>query len=152
MKQVKMRVLALTIGLFFFQLSVNAENLNIFGTKFDRQFNTGIMNFSTPLFTQRDYYGAIAFSQSTGATGGAWDHYSEGEAARAAVNACGRSDCRAVYIFWNTCGALAVGDRGGWGTGRGPDRYSAESYARSSCRSAGNTNCRDYYWVCTTRY
>ncbi|MFM9376505.1 DUF4189 domain-containing protein [Gordonia sp. VNK21] len=91
-----------------------------------------------------DYYGALALSPSTGATGRAWDYPSESQAANAAQGACGYTDCRVVTTFVNGCGAIASSPSY-WGYGRAPDLWTAQSYALSA---AGGGYIYD--WVCTS--
>lgn len=67
-----------------------------------------------------DYFGAIAYSPSSGADGWSKDHRSRKAAERAAVEGCRRhaEDCKPVVWFKNGCGALAVGGKAyGWGWG-----------------------------------
>lgn len=109
-------------------------------------FTLTVFSYDKPA-EQYYYYGAIAFSKSTGYTGGAWDYDSQRGAANAAIRSCGQSDCEAVMIFWNQCGAIAVGDRGGYGS----EMSIARGEALYTCQRYGNTNCRVFYSVCTTR-
>ena len=66
-------------------------------------------------------------------------------ARRSAVEECGRrgggGSCREAGWFRNACGAIAIGDANGYGTGWGENTGEAESSALSRCRSA-NSNCR----------
>jgi Domain of unknown function (DUF4189) len=100
----------------------------------------------------RDYYGAIAYSPSTGAYGFSYDHYSQAEAENRAMAECRAraGDCQLPLWFRNACGALAVGSGGGWGTGWGTDQGLAESYAIQTC-SRNTNSCQIIRWVCTTR-
>lgn len=113
-------------------------------------FTTTVLSNDTPN-EQYYYYGSIAFSKATGYTGGSWDYSSERDAANAAIRSCGQSDSEAVLIFWNTCGAIAVGNSGGWGGGYGSEMSIARGEALNTCQRYGNTNCRVAYSVCTTR-
>ncbi|HEY6259812.1 MAG TPA: DUF4189 domain-containing protein [Xanthobacteraceae bacterium] len=96
-----------------------------------------------------DNYGAIAFSQSTGAHGYSNDYRTRAAAERRALEECGR-DCEVVLWFVNACGALATGDDNGYGTGWAGGRRAAEAIALSACHSNA-TNCGILRWVCTTR-
>ncbi|MEZ5800215.1 MAG: DUF4189 domain-containing protein [Nitratireductor sp.] len=66
-------------------------------------------------------FGAIAYSPNTGAHGYSYDYSSRGEAETYAMNECRKyaGDCRVAIWFRNACGALAVGNIGGWGSGWG---------------------------------
>jgi len=100
----------------------------------------------------RDLYGAIAYSPSTGAHGYSFDYGSRASAERKALSSCRKyaRDCRVPLWFRNSCGALAVGNGGGWGTAWGPNRAAAEANALRSCR--GHTKgCGVVRWVCTGR-
>ena len=95
-----------------------------------------------------DLYGAIAFSQLGGggyAFGIAWNAQGREAARRSAIEECGRqgggSGCHEAGWFRNGCGAIAIGDQNGYGTGGGETNAKAESAALSKCRSA-NRNCR----------
>jgi len=95
-----------------------------------------------------DLYGSIAFSQLDGggyAFGIAWNALGREAARRSAVEECGRrgggGGCSEAGWFRNACGAIAIGDANGYGTGWGENTGEAESSALSRCRSA-NANCR----------
>lgn len=100
----------------------------------------------------RDYYGAIAYSQSTRSHGYSYDFDSRGRAERRAYNECAQygGGCRIAVWFKNACGALAVGRDGGWGSGWHRTRRGAQYNALRSCRSVSR-GCRVIRWVCTTR-
>ncbi len=95
----------------------------------------------------QDRYGSIVFSQERDggyAWGIAWSYDSRSAAMNRAINECrsrGGRNCGEVAWFRNACGALAIGDNNGYGTGWGEGRYDAENYAISGCRSR-NRNCR----------
>lgn len=97
-------------------------------------------------------YGAIAYSPSTGAFGRSWDYPNRRGAERRALNGCRAHarDCRVAIWFRNACGALAVGNRGGWGSGWGNSRSRAQNEARAVCRRHTN-NCKIRVWQCTSR-
>ena len=95
-----------------------------------------------------DLYGSIAFSQLDGggyAFGIAWNALGREAARRSAVEECGRrgggGGCSEAGWFRNACGAIAIGDANGYGTGWGENTGEAESSALSKCQSA-NRNCR----------
>ncbi|MCJ8311178.1 MAG: DUF4189 domain-containing protein [Hyphomicrobiales bacterium] len=105
--------------------------------------------FVTP--AEANNYGAIAYSQSTGASGRSWDYRSRAAAERAALNNCYRhaGDCRVIW-FRNACGAVAVGNGGGWGSAWGNTRRQAQNAAIRSCRRY-TSGCRVRVWQCTSR-
>ena len=92
-------------------------------------------------------YGSIVFSQESGgsyAWGMAWSYDSRSAARDRAVGECrsrGGSYCGEIAWFRDACGALAIGDNNGYGSGWGTSTSIAESYAMSTCRSS-NRNCR----------
>lgn len=100
----------------------------------------------------QNYYGAIAYSPSTGSYGYSYDHASRARAEDGAYAECRKhaSDCQVALWFRNACGALAVGDDGGWGTGWGSVLQRAESEALGVC-GKHTSNCSVIRWVCTTR-
>ena len=99
------------------------------------------------------YYGAIAVSPQTGATGYSWDYSSKQAAVKAAIRSCegyaGTGDCRGLVWFKNACGAIAGNGRG-WGSGWGTNRNIASSYALQSCGKYGS-GCKTIRTVCTSR-
>lgn len=93
-------------------------------------------------------HGSIAFSQLDRggyAYGIAWNAQGREAARRAALEECRRQDggssCHEAGWFANQCGALAIGDQNGYGTGGGETNAKAESSALSNCQAA-NRNCR----------
>ena len=95
-----------------------------------------------------DLHGSIAFSQLDGggyAFGIAWNAQGREAARRSAVEECGRrgggAGCSEAGWFRNACGAIAIGDRNGYGTGWGTTNGEAESSALSRCQSA-NRDCQ----------
>lgn len=99
-----------------------------------------------------DYYGAIAFSQETGAHGYSYDYSSQRDAEIQAMAECrkyGRG-CEVATWVRNGCAALAVGNGEGWGGDWGNNRSEAEDKALNRCYQ--NTgNCQIRRWICTTR-
>jgi hypothetical protein len=73
-----------------------------------------------------DNFGAIAFSSSSGATGYSYDYDSRDGAEERALQECGPG-CKVVLWFKNACGALAVGEGSGYGTGWASSRSEAEN-------------------------
>jgi Domain of unknown function (DUF4189) len=100
----------------------------------------------------RDYYGAIAYSQSTRAHGYSLDYRSRAGAEQKAYIECSKhaADCSIAVWFRNACGALAVGDDGGYGSGWHGTREGAENNAIKSC-SGVSSGCRVIRWACTSR-
>lgn len=96
-----------------------------------------------------DYFGAIAYSPSSGADGWSKDQPSRGAAQRAAVEGCKRhaEDCKPVVWFKNGCGALAVGGKAyGWGWGK--TQALADTEAMNAC-SKHAKSCKVTRKVCT---
>ncbi|OBJ67680.1 DUF4189 domain-containing protein [Mycobacterium sp. 1274756.6] len=52
------------------------------------------------------YWGAIAYSPSTGSGGRAWDHPTKESANSMALSYCGYTDCK-VLVSFTDCGAVA---------------------------------------------
>ncbi|WP_319530083.1 DUF4189 domain-containing protein [uncultured Cohaesibacter sp.] len=105
----------------------------------------------TSTATARDYFGAIAVA-TNGAYGYSWDHYSKGEARRAAMRECNNRGpgCRNALWFRNACGALAMNGRNSWATAWGAERWRAEQIALRNCNN-NYGGCSIRRWVCTTR-
>jgi len=99
-----------------------------------------------------DKFGAIAFSQKTGAHGFSYDYQSQGAAQNRAMVECDQygPGCRIASWFKNGCGALAVGTGNGWGAEWGNTRAEAERLALQRCRSHTG-RCQIKRWVCTAR-
>jgi hypothetical protein len=96
-----------------------------------------------------DNFGAIAFSSGTGATGYSYDYDSRDDAEERALQECGPG-CKVVLWFKNGCGALAVGEGNGSGTGWAASRTEAENLAIGYCRQ-NTSGCEISRWACTTR-
>lgn len=99
----------------------------------------------------QDYFGAIAYSPSTGSQGWSYDHNSRDAAETRALSECRKhaNDCRALVWFKNACGALATGPKG-YGTGWGDTQSLADSYAMKVC-GQHSSGCSVKRRVCTTR-
>ena len=97
-----------------------------------------------------DYFGAIAYSPSSGAHGWAKDHQSRRAAEHAAVSACSKhaEDCRSVMWFKNGCGALAVSGKA-YGWGWGTTQKLADNQALKACEKLG-PDCKVASRACTT--
>ena len=94
-----------------------------------------------------ELHGSIAFSQDDDgayAWGIAWSFDSAAGAHAEALGQCreyGGTRCAEVGWFREACGALAIGDGNGYGTGWGATTGEAESDALAQCR-ASNDDCR----------
>jgi Domain of unknown function (DUF4189)/KTSC domain len=95
------------------------------------------------------HFGAIAYSDRSGANGYSYDFDSAIQAQERALQACGY-DCRVVIGFANACGALAVGAGRGYGADWAEDRQAAEDAAIKLCTSMTH-GCNVVRSVCTTR-
>jgi serine/threonine-protein kinase len=97
-----------------------------------------------------DYYGAIAYSPSTGAFGRAWDYQTRRHAERVALRHCRKQarDCQLVW-FRNACGAVAAGNSGGWGSAWAMNERIASHRAMARCRQY-DSGCRVRVWQCTS--
>jgi hypothetical protein len=104
---------------------------------------------ATPMLAE-GLYAAIAFSQSSGQTGSAWNYETEMLAETEAYWQCGSEDCDTVVIF-QQCGAIAVGD--GYGMGFAADLSSAvaQDQALANCESQ-TTNCEITASFCNEGY
>lgn len=78
-------------------------------------------------------FAAIALSKSTKKYGGAWNYDSSQEAQSRAVQECGVADCRSVFVFHNTFGALAQAVDA-WGSGSAKTQVQAEQIAIQNCK------------------
>ena len=103
--------------------------------------------------TSQDYYGAIAYSQTTDAHGWAYDYKSKKEAEHYALINCQKygSGCKVVTWVRNACSALAVGKGNAYGADWGTSQQDARSKALTRCTGTGARNCQIRRWVCTTR-
>jgi hypothetical protein len=97
----------------------------------------------------QDYYGAIAYSNSNGAMGWAYDHRSRAAAENDALARCSGS-CRIAIWFRNACAAIATSPDHAYGTGWSTSRREAEGIAMNVCRQHSG-NCSVERWICTTR-
>ena len=95
-------------------------------------------------------WGAIAYSPSNGATGFSYNWPNEVDAELTALGNCDAhaSDCTTAVTFHDACGALAVGDRGGWGADWGVDREAAEWGALARCEQY-DYGCQVRRWQCS---
>jgi hypothetical protein len=100
----------------------------------------------------RDYYGAIAYSNTTGAYGYSYDYASRGQAEERSMAECTKrgSGCKVVLWFRNACGALATGRNFGYGFAWATTRGESEQVALRYCGKY-TSECKVAAWVCTTR-
>ncbi len=96
-----------------------------------------------------DSYGAIATTPNAEAWGYSYDHATQAEAERHALEKCGQSDCQIQVWFKNACGAVAKDEQGNLGWAWAKTQKQAEAEAISTC---GTGTCKVETWVCTTRY
>ncbi len=108
-------------------------------------FNAGIAQAS-------NYHGAIAISPSSKALGWSYDYRSRRAAETAALAECYKhaSDCRIATWFRNACGAVSIGENGGWGANWGRSIHQAKLKSKRLCHQ-NDSYCQVERWVCTTR-
>ena len=89
-----------------------------------------------------NYWGAIAYSQSTGKWGYSRHWLSEVNARRVAIKNCEADDAKVVIVVGNYWCALALGDdMTAFGTGYSKDADEAKKFALEECRKR-TKNCR----------
>lgn len=95
-------------------------------------------------------WGTIAYSPSTGATGWTFNQVNEVDAELGALNNCSQhaDDCVTAINFHDACGAVAVGDAGGWGAAWGYDDADAQFKAIDAC-SGYDSGCDVVRWQCS---
>jgi hypothetical protein len=105
----------------------------------------------SPASANAEWFGAIAYSPSTGAQGYSYDYPDRWSAENRALQECNARSggCRVAVWFRNACGALAVGNSG-WGSGWGNNQRRAEAEALGVCRRHSR-GCSVVRWVCTSR-
>lgn len=95
-------------------------------------------------------YAALAIDHNAGDQWGwAVNHYTQGEADRAALNECGRN-CRVVLRFYGGCGAYAV-ERGNdslYGWGLAATKEAAQNRALAEVRARGGRDNMVRVWGC----
>ena len=101
----------------------------------------------------RERHGAIAYSASKEVYGYSHDYDSASAARDAAVRNCrgqrGADDCRVLVTFHNACGALALGDRGAYGSAWAISGREASAKALTECRPHGGASCKIQREVCS---
>ena len=103
---------------------------------------------------EAERHGAIAYSALKKVYGYSRDYGSSRAAADAAVANCrkenkGASDCKALVTFRNACGALALGNKGAYGSAWGPSQREATNKALVECRPYGGASCKIEGQVCS---
>ena len=109
----------------------------------------GLMFASLPAHAE-GVFAAIAFSPSTGMSGGAWNHATETLAETEAYGQCGVEDCDTVVVF-QQCGAIAVGDGYGMGFAADLSSATAQDVALQNC-DGYTTNCAITLSFCNEGY
>ena len=96
-------------------------------------------------------FGAIAFSERTGAWGWSSGYDSRGEAERRALGECVARGGPCVVATWfrDACGALAKSPDNGWGGEWGNSVSEAQSKAMSRCVAEGNRGCQVIESACS---
>ena len=96
-------------------------------------------------------YGAIYFSPTTRADGFTGNANSRQQAVDTAYGYCAANanDCIKGIEFWGgSCGAVAIGDNGGWGAAYADDVDDARNDALAYC-SQHTQRCYVLKWVCS---
>lgn len=111
-----------------------------------------MISLSSSLAFAGDKYGAIAISPSTKALGWSYNYNSNSYAKSVALAHCRKhaSDCKIASWFRNACGAIAIGNSGGWGADWGRNIKQAKWKALKRCRGYDH-GCKVKRWVCTDR-
>ena len=97
---------------------------------------------------QQTYYGAIAYSGSTGRFGSSWNVLSQQDANTLAMNSCNRNDCRVLMELDNSCGALARARNGAYVWSGGSSLYEAKLLASNRC-TAEHGSCKLIVSLCS---
>lgn len=97
---------------------------------------------------QTTYYGAIAYSPSTGRFGSSWNSRSSDEANKLAMGICNRPDCQVLVPLENSCGALARARNGGYVWGSGGSLYEAKLLTSNEC-TRRHGSCKFICSVCS---
>jgi hypothetical protein len=103
---------------------------------------------------EAERHGAIAYSALKTVYGYSRDYGSSRAAADAAVANCrkenkGASDCKVLVTFRNACGALALGNKGAYGSAWGLSQREAANKALTECRPYGGASCKIEGQVCS---
>jgi len=100
---------------------------------------------------RQDYYGAIAYSASTGGYGTSFGNATRKEAEAEALEGCSKhgEGCQVAVWVENGCAALAADDQAGWGEWA-DDLETAKSKALAACNRESN-KCNLVVSDCTAR-
>ncbi len=99
-------------------------------------------------------YGAIAYSEQTGAFGWSFEHGTQAAAEASALGYCqerqeGTEDCRVLTWFRSACGALALDPSGPYGAAWGQSEEEASRNALAVCGQYGGGACAVAQTVCS---
>ena len=97
-----------------------------------------------------ELFAAIAFSPTTGKSGTAWNFDAQNLAETEAYYQCGVDDCDTV-LWFKQCGAIAVGDGYGYGTGYDLSLDAATNTALQYCDQY-TSNCQITAAFCNDGY
>ncbi|MGO9060001.1 MAG: DUF4189 domain-containing protein [Candidatus Binataceae bacterium] len=88
-------------------------------------------------------YGAIAYSESSGAYGFSYDYHNAEDANQRALSDCNKEEdgCKVVISFSENCAALAAGDNHRFGVTLGDGSEAARANALTACRQNGGKHC-----------
>lgn len=91
---------------------------------------------------------AMAYSYAAGTLGTSYNQFTLDNAWNAALNACGRQDCRVVVNSEGGCVAMSLSSAGKAGFGSGKDARTANQAARQACKDRGGRGCSPFRTVC----
>ncbi len=91
---------------------------------------------------------AMAYSYATGTLGTAYNQLTLDNAWNAALNACGRQDCRVTVNSEGGCVGMSIGSAGVAGFGTGEDSRAANRSAKQACKDRGGRGCSAFRTVC----
>jgi len=95
-------------------------------------------------------FGAIAFSQDSGAYGSSWNYQTRWEAEQRAMKECSMHGYGCKVVMWtrNACAALATSPDDGYGSSWAETKYMAENKALNTCYKY-NKSCSILTSFCT---
>lgn len=99
-------------------------------------------------------YGAIAYSDRTGAFGYSYKHGSRRQAEAEARGQCankGGTNCKIATWYVNSCGALAKSGHGPWGVGQKNSEQAAQRQAQAFCKQHGGRDCSVVFTGCSNK-
>lgn len=101
-----------------------------------------------PQDTPETRWQAMAYSPRSGSLGSAYNQYTLENAWNAALNACGRQDCRVTVNSEGGCVSMSQGSANTVGFGTGSGSRAAEGAARQDCKNRGGRGCSNVRTVC----